>query len=103
VLAGWELFKTELHIHHTAEDQDLWPRMRTHLADRPDQLALLQAMQDEHGRIDPLACHRPGVSNADHNPRPATAGRPNTDARPRPNGTKHNRKPYTGPRQMARP
>jgi len=54
VLAGWELFKTELHIHHTAEDQDLWPRMRTHLADRPDQLALLQAMQDEHARIDPL-------------------------------------------------
>jgi len=53
-LAGWELFKTELHIHHTAEDQDLWPRMRTHLADRPDQLALLQAMQDEHARIDPL-------------------------------------------------
>jgi iron-sulfur cluster repair protein YtfE (RIC family) len=54
VLAGWELFKTQLHIHHTAEDQDLWPRMRTHLADRPDQLALLQAMQDEHARIDPL-------------------------------------------------
>src|SRR6266511_5568997 len=54
VLAGWELFKTELHIHHTAEDHDLWPRMRTHLADRPDELALLQAMQDEHARIDPL-------------------------------------------------
>jgi Hemerythrin HHE cation binding domain len=54
VLAGWELFKTQLHIHHTAEDQDLWPRMRTHLADRLDQLALLQAMQDEHARIDPL-------------------------------------------------
>jgi iron-sulfur cluster repair protein YtfE (RIC family) len=54
VLAGWELFKTQLHIHHTAEDNDLWPRMRTHLADRPDDLALLQAMQDEHARIDPL-------------------------------------------------
>jgi iron-sulfur cluster repair protein YtfE (RIC family) len=54
VLAGWELFKTELHIHHTAEDHDLWPRMRTHLANRPDELALLQAMQDEHARIDPL-------------------------------------------------
>src|SRR6266536_3579559 len=38
----------------TAEDADLWPRMRTHLADRPDELALLQAMQDEHARIDPL-------------------------------------------------
>ena len=54
MLAGWELFKTYLHIHHTAEDNDLWPRMRTHLADRPDELALLQAMQDEHARIDPL-------------------------------------------------
>jgi iron-sulfur cluster repair protein YtfE (RIC family) len=54
VLAGWELFKTQLHIHHTAEDHDLWPRMRTHLADRPDELALLQAMQDEHAHIDPL-------------------------------------------------
>jgi hypothetical protein len=39
---------------HTAEDNDLWPRMRAHLADRPDELALLQAMQDEHARIDPL-------------------------------------------------
>jgi iron-sulfur cluster repair protein YtfE (RIC family) len=54
VLAGWELFKTQLHIHHTAEDHDLWPRMRIHLADRPDELALLQAMQDEHARIDPM-------------------------------------------------
>jgi iron-sulfur cluster repair protein YtfE (RIC family) len=54
VQAGWELFKTQLHIHHTGEDDDLWPRMRTHLASRPDELALLQAMQDEHARIDPL-------------------------------------------------
>ncbi len=54
VQAGWELFKTQLHIHHTGEDHDLWPRMRTHLANHPDELALLQAMQDEHARIDPL-------------------------------------------------
>jgi hypothetical protein len=54
VLAGWELFKTQLHIHHTAEDADLWPRMRTHLADHPDELALLAAMEDEHAHIDPL-------------------------------------------------
>jgi iron-sulfur cluster repair protein YtfE (RIC family) len=54
VQAGWELFKTELHLHHTAEDADLWPRMRTHLIERPDDLDLLQAMQDEHARIDPL-------------------------------------------------
>ena len=33
---------------------DLWPRMRAHLSGRPDDLALLRAMEDEHGRIDPL-------------------------------------------------
>src|SRR5215510_9165236 len=47
VLTGWELFKTQLHIHHTGEDTDLWPRMRAHLSGRPDDLALLQAMEDE--------------------------------------------------------
>ena len=54
VLAGWELFKAQLHHHHAAEDDDLWPRMRAHLAGRPDDLALLHAMEDEHSRIDPL-------------------------------------------------
>lgn len=54
VLAGWELFKVQLYHHHAAEDAGLWPRMRTHLASRPDDLALLQAMEDEHSRIDPL-------------------------------------------------
>jgi hypothetical protein len=41
-------------MHHTGEDTDLWPRMRAHLAGQPDELALLQAMEDERGRIDPL-------------------------------------------------
>jgi Hemerythrin HHE cation binding domain len=54
ILAGWELFKTALAFHHTGEDADLWPRMRSHLAGRPGDLALLQAMEDEHARIDPL-------------------------------------------------
>src|SRR5262249_479757 len=54
VLTGWELFKTQLYLHHTGEDTDLWPGMRAHLSGRPDDLALLQAMEDEHGRIDPL-------------------------------------------------
>jgi hypothetical protein len=54
VLAGWEMFRTQLHLHHTGEDRRLWPRMRDHLADRPDEMAVLQAMQDEHARIDPL-------------------------------------------------
>ncbi|HEY7173800.1 MAG TPA: hemerythrin domain-containing protein [Micromonosporaceae bacterium] len=54
VLAGWEVFKTQLHHHHTAEDSDLWPRMRGHLAGHPDDLALLDAMEDEHHHIVPL-------------------------------------------------
>jgi hemerythrin-like domain-containing protein len=52
--AGWEIFKTQLHIHHTAEDTGLWPHLRVLLIDRPDDLALLDAMEAEHARIDPL-------------------------------------------------
>ncbi|SPT58873.1 hemerythrin domain-containing protein [Actinomadura madurae] len=52
--AGWELFKTALHAHHTAEDQALWPVLSKSLADRPDDLALLEAMEAEHAVIDPV-------------------------------------------------
>lgn len=52
--AGWELFKKALLTHHVAEDEALWPAMRVRLADRPDDLALLDAMEAEHARIDPL-------------------------------------------------
>lgn len=51
---GWELFKKALHAHHTAEDEALWPVMRDTLAGRPDDLALLDAMEAEHARIDPV-------------------------------------------------
>ncbi|TDC97321.1 hemerythrin domain-containing protein [Actinomadura sp. 7K507] len=54
VAVGWELFKKALHAHHTAEDQALWPAMRETLASRPDDLALLDAMEAEHAVIDPL-------------------------------------------------
>ncbi|WP_308250221.1 hemerythrin domain-containing protein [Sphaerisporangium fuscum] len=50
--AGWELFKTSLHVHHTAEDDALWPALRRTLADRPDELVLLEAMEAEHAAID---------------------------------------------------
>lgn len=52
--AGWEMFKTYLRVHHTSEDDALWPQMQRVLADRPDDLALLTAMEDEHAAIDPL-------------------------------------------------
>nr|ABS50499.1 NapU4 [Streptomyces sp. CNQ-525] len=51
---GWELFKNNLTIHHTSEDLTLWPVMQQALADRPDDLALLDAMESEHAVIDPL-------------------------------------------------
>ncbi|MFW6691948.1 hemerythrin domain-containing protein [Streptomyces sp. MAR4 CNX-425] len=52
--AGWELFKKVLHIHHTAEDEALWPPLQEALAERPDDLAVVDAMEAEHAQIDPL-------------------------------------------------
>ncbi|TNY37829.1 hemerythrin domain-containing protein [Thermomonospora catenispora] len=52
--AGWEMFTTFLHIHHTAEDDALWPQARQALAGRPDGLALLDEMEAEHAALDPL-------------------------------------------------
>jgi hemerythrin-like domain-containing protein len=54
---GWQLFKSFLHVHHSVEDDMLWPLMREALADRADAadgLALLDAMEAEHAMIDPL-------------------------------------------------
>ena len=54
VAAGWELFKRELHMHHTAEDEVIWPALRPRLAHSADALSVLDAMAAEHERIDPL-------------------------------------------------
>ncbi|HEY4853997.1 MAG TPA: hemerythrin domain-containing protein [Streptosporangiaceae bacterium] len=54
VKAGWENFKTQLLIHHSVEDVWLWPRLQREVADRPGDLALLEEMEAEHARIDPL-------------------------------------------------
>ncbi len=54
VAAGWELFKRELHLHHTAEDELIWPALRPRLAHSQHALSVLDAMEEEHGRIDPL-------------------------------------------------
>lgn len=51
--AGWDMFKTYLHVHHAAEDVALWPAMRPALEGGTD-LALLDAMEAEHETIDPL-------------------------------------------------
>lgn len=52
--AGWEQFKTFLVAHHTAEDQALWPVLREAVAANPDQVALADALEEEHSVIEPL-------------------------------------------------
>jgi hypothetical protein len=61
VRAGWENFKTQLNIHHSVEDDDLWPRLYRAVADRPADLALLKEMEDEHAILDPLLAAVDGV------------------------------------------
>ena len=50
--ARWTLFATQLHIHHTAEDESLWPMLRSAIAS-PGELAVLDAMGAEHAQLDP--------------------------------------------------
>jgi hemerythrin-like domain-containing protein len=54
VLDGWSMFRLQLGHHHTNEDKSLWPRMRAGLRERPDDLVVLDAMEAEHERLDPL-------------------------------------------------
>ena len=54
VAAGWDLFKRELHLHHTAEDELIWPALRPRLVHSEAALSVLDAMEEEHERIDPL-------------------------------------------------
>src|SRR6202167_4946090 len=54
VAAGWELFKRQLHMHHTAEDEIIWPTLRPRLAHSAAALSGLDAMEAEHELIDPL-------------------------------------------------
>jgi hypothetical protein len=51
---GWELFKKFLVVHHQTEDDVLWPALREAVAASPDQLALADALEQEHAVIEPL-------------------------------------------------
>jgi len=51
---GWEVFRRQLVLHHQAEDAGVWPVLRTRLAGRVDDLAVLDEMVAEHRLIDPL-------------------------------------------------
>ena len=96
VTAGWELFKRELHMHHTAEDEIIWPALRPRLAHSAAALSVLDAMEAEHGLIDPLLAavdaqfawrrppgrrHRRPDQRADRPPGARGAGRPAADRR----------------------
>jgi len=54
VAAGWDLFKHQLHLHHTAEDEVIWPVLRPRLTHSEHALSVLNEMEVEHERIDPL-------------------------------------------------
>jgi iron-sulfur cluster repair protein YtfE (RIC family) len=51
---GWQIFKDVLHIHHGAEDDILWPAIRAAVEGKPDETAVLDAMDAEHAAIDPV-------------------------------------------------
>jgi Hemerythrin HHE cation binding domain len=53
VRVGWATFKNQLHVHHTAEDEFLWPALRAKVTE-PGDVAVLDAMEAEHAGIDPL-------------------------------------------------
>jgi hemerythrin-like domain-containing protein len=44
---GWATFRRTLHVHHSAEDDDLWPALRSHLTDDED-VRQLDLMVEEH-------------------------------------------------------
>jgi Hemerythrin HHE cation binding domain len=54
VRAGWELFKRQLHLHHTAEDAIVWPALRQRLPHSDHAQSVLDAMEAEHQQIEPL-------------------------------------------------
>jgi len=54
VAAGWTIFKRQLHLHHTAEDELIWPALRARLEASENALSVLAAMEAEHEQIDPL-------------------------------------------------
>ena len=51
---GWENFKTQILLHHSVEDTELWPRLRLVVQNRPRDLALVDEMEAEHAQLGPL-------------------------------------------------
>lgn len=51
--ATWAQFARMLHVHHTAEDEALWPPLEAAVTDPLDRTTLA-AMNREHAELDPL-------------------------------------------------
>jgi len=51
--AIWTMFAKQLHIHHTAEDEALWPRLADAVADHTES-GVLEAMELEHAGLNPM-------------------------------------------------
>ena len=51
---GWEVFKRQLHFHHTGEDRLIWPRLAERVAHSESAMSTLQAMEQEPALVDPL-------------------------------------------------
>jgi hypothetical protein len=54
VRARWDNFSEQLHFHHVAEDEAMWPLVKAKLTANPEGLALIDAMEKEHHLIDPM-------------------------------------------------
>lgn len=54
VKAGWDNFKTQLLIHHSVEDSHLWPRLLNATGLTTSDRDLIEEMEAEHARIEPL-------------------------------------------------
>ena len=52
VLEGWDVFQRNLTFHHQAEDDDLWPTLRTRIDD-VDERGAIDDMVREHSLIPP--------------------------------------------------
>lgn len=48
----WAMFAEQLHTHHTAEDEALWPALYDVASD--DERGVLEAMEQEHATLDPM-------------------------------------------------
>ena len=51
VAAGWEVFRSQLHNHHTLEDSQVWPRLRARLEVAGERADVLDDMEAEHRGI----------------------------------------------------